>query len=53
MITWVPEGQTVIEKHYSEVLIKLGEREREDEICGRTTHGFFTITTLQPTKLCL
>jgi len=49
-VAWVPEGQTVNQVYYKEVLTNLRERVKEEDLkCGRTAHGFFTKTTRRHT----
>jgi len=53
-VAWVPEGQTVNQVYYKEVLTNLHERVRRKYLkCGRTAHGFFTKTTRRHTTPCL
>ena len=48
-IEWVPEGRTVNQVYYQEILITCRERVRRRRRvkCGKTAHGFFTRTTRQ------
>ena len=49
-IDWVPEGQTVNQVYYKNVLTTLRERcDEGDQTCERMPHGFFITTTRQHT----
>lgn len=51
---WVPEGQTINQHYYLEVLAQLRERvKKNDPNCGRTSHGFSIKTTRQLILHCL
>ena len=53
-LNWVPEGQTVNQYYYLEVLAQLREKIRKkDPNCGKTSHGFFIMTTHRLTLHCL
>jgi hypothetical protein len=53
-IDCVPEGQTVNQVYYKEVSATLHDRVRRINLkCGRTAHGFFTMTTRRHTTHCL
>jgi ribosomal protein L39E len=53
-IDWVPEGQTINQVCYKEVLTILCEGVRRKYLkCGRMAHGFFTMTTRRHITHCL